>query len=84
MTGWIRRVVGQADGQRDGGVGLRGSEHIVVEFRVPTPDECIEKRGVRNLNPDSSTVIEPGDILWVVGDRKLLSNLEAVRSGSGA
>lgn len=32
----------------------------------------IEKRGQRALNPDSATVIEPGDILWVVGDQNLM------------
>jgi CPA2 family monovalent cation:H+ antiporter-2 len=32
----------------------------------------IEKAGRRTLNPDSSTLIEAGDVLWVVGDRTLL------------
>lgn len=32
----------------------------------------IEKAGRRTLNPDSSTKIEPGDVLWIVGDRDLL------------
>ncbi len=33
----------------------------------------IEKEGRRTLNPDSTTLIEPGDVLWVVGDRQLLN-----------
>lgn len=32
----------------------------------------IEKDGKRILNPDSALLIEPGDILWVVGNRQLL------------
>lgn len=35
----------------------------------------IEKEGKRTLNPDSSTVIEPGDVLWVVGNHKAISGL---------
>lgn len=35
----------------------------------------IERRGKRILNPDSGLVLEKDDILWVVGNRKLLSNL---------
>jgi CPA2 family monovalent cation:H+ antiporter-2 len=35
----------------------------------------IEKAGRRTLNPDSSTRIEVGDVLWIVGDRHLTSNL---------
>jgi CPA2 family monovalent cation:H+ antiporter-2 len=35
----------------------------------------IEKNGRRFLNPDSATVIEPGDVLWVAGNRKLLVSL---------
>lgn len=35
----------------------------------------IEKHGQRSLNPDSSTVIEPGDVLWVVGSRELISSV---------
>ncbi|MBP8066256.1 MAG: cation:proton antiporter [Flavobacterium sp.] len=36
----------------------------------------IERNGRRMLNPDSHLVLEQGDILWVVGDKKLLSSLE--------
>lgn len=32
----------------------------------------IERNGRRMLNPESHLVLEKGDILWVVGDRKLL------------
>lgn len=35
----------------------------------------IEKRGARTLNPDSSTLIEDGDILWVVGNQNLMGDL---------
>lgn len=35
----------------------------------------IEKKGVRTLNPDSMTIIEPGDVLWVVGNQKLMGTL---------
>lgn len=36
----------------------------------------IEKQGNRTLNPDSSIVIEPGDLLWVVGDADRLQKLK--------
>ncbi|WP_281322532.1 cation:proton antiporter [Flavobacterium aestivum] len=35
----------------------------------------IEKRGKRMLNPESNVILEKDDILWIVGDRKLLGNL---------
>jgi CPA2 family monovalent cation:H+ antiporter-2 len=35
----------------------------------------IEKRGKRILNPESNVILEKDDILWIVGDRKLLGNL---------
>jgi CPA2 family monovalent cation:H+ antiporter-2 len=35
----------------------------------------IEKQGKRTLNPDSMTIIEPGDVLWVVGNQKLMADL---------
>ncbi len=35
----------------------------------------IEKDGRRQLNPDSNILIEPGDLIWVVGDRKLAASL---------
>jgi CPA2 family monovalent cation:H+ antiporter-2 len=35
----------------------------------------IEKAGTRLLNPDSSTLIQPGDLLWIVGNRALLEQL---------
>lgn len=44
--------------------GLREATHGLVVG--------IEKSGQRTLNPDSSVVIEPGDILWIVGNRKLI------------
>lgn len=37
----------------------------------------IEKKGHRTLNPDSSIIIEAGDILWIVGDRDRLKALES-------
>ena len=35
----------------------------------------IEKRGNRTLNPESNIILEKDDILWIVGDRKLLADL---------
>ena len=35
----------------------------------------IEREGKRMLNPDSHLILEEGDILWVVGDRKLMVGL---------
>lgn len=35
----------------------------------------IERAGKRILNPDSALTIEPGDLLWIVGDRKLIKGL---------
>ena len=33
----------------------------------------IERNGQRLLNPESSMVFEPGDIVWIVGEKKLIS-----------
>ena len=35
----------------------------------------IERKGKRILNPDSQMVLEKDDILWIVGDKKLLAHL---------
>ncbi|PKB17669.1 cation:proton antiporter [Flavobacterium sp. 5] len=35
----------------------------------------IEKRGKRTLNPESNVILEKDDILWIVGDKKLLTDL---------
>lgn len=35
----------------------------------------IEKRGKRILNPESNVILEKDDILWIVGDKKLLNEL---------
>jgi len=35
----------------------------------------IEKRGKRLLNPESNVILEKDDILWIVGDKKLLGDL---------
>jgi monovalent cation:H+ antiporter-2, CPA2 family len=35
----------------------------------------VEKKGVRTFNPESDTILEENDILWIVGDKKLLSDL---------
>ncbi len=35
----------------------------------------LERKGKRFLNPDSQTVLERDDILWIVGDKKLLAKL---------
>lgn len=35
----------------------------------------IERNGERTLNPDSSTILQPGDIIWIVGNRKKVQQL---------
>ena len=35
----------------------------------------IEKNGNRILNPESNIILEKNDILWIVGDKKLLADL---------
>jgi CPA2 family monovalent cation:H+ antiporter-2 len=35
----------------------------------------IEKKGKRILNPESNVILEKEDILWIVGDKKLLADL---------
>jgi len=35
----------------------------------------VERAGTRFLNPDSSMTLQPGDLLWIVGDRKLIRGL---------
>lgn len=35
----------------------------------------IERNGNRYLNPESSMILADGDILWIVGDRRLLNQL---------
>lgn len=35
----------------------------------------VERNGRRILNPDSGWVIEPRDLIWIVGDRRLIRNL---------
>lgn len=35
----------------------------------------IERKGKRTLNPDSAMVLEKEDILWIVGEKKLLGKL---------
>jgi CPA2 family monovalent cation:H+ antiporter-2 len=35
----------------------------------------IEKKGNRILNPESNIILEKDDILWIVGDKKLLADL---------
>jgi CPA2 family monovalent cation:H+ antiporter-2 len=47
--------------------GLREQTHSLVVG--------IEKKGQRTLNPDSGTFIEPGDVLWVVGDQNLMTGV---------
>jgi CPA2 family monovalent cation:H+ antiporter-2 len=36
----------------------------------------IERNGQRILNPDSTTIIEWADIVWIVGDRKKIEALK--------
>jgi len=35
----------------------------------------VEKRGIRFMNPESNVLLEKDDILWIVGDKKLLADL---------
>lgn len=35
----------------------------------------IEQKGNRILNPDSNVILEKDDVLWIVGDKKLLADL---------
>jgi len=35
----------------------------------------IERNGIRILNPESDTVFEAGDIVWIVGNKKLIQQL---------
>jgi CPA2 family monovalent cation:H+ antiporter-2 len=35
----------------------------------------VEKKGKRILNPESDVILEKNDILWIVGNKKLLSDL---------
>lgn len=38
----------------------------------------MEREGKRILNPDSLLTIEPGDVLWIVGDRKRIDRLSSL------
>ncbi|WII71617.1 cation:proton antiporter [Bdellovibrio sp. 22V] len=42
----------------------------------------IEREGHRILNPDSSEVLQKGDVLWIVGDREKILHLDKVKSSS--
>ena len=35
----------------------------------------IERNGVRILNPESDTIFEEGDVVWIVGEKKLLDSI---------
>lgn len=35
----------------------------------------IERKGMRMLNPDSTVVFEMGDVVWIVGEKKLLDEV---------
>lgn len=35
----------------------------------------IERNGVRILNPESDTIFEEGDVVWIVGEKKLLNSI---------
>lgn len=37
----------------------------------------LERRGKRIINPDSSIQIEPGDVLWIAGERKKIEQLRS-------
>lgn len=44
----------------------------------------LERSGKRILNPDSVEILEKGDILWIVGERKLLARLVEEKSPAQA
>ncbi|GAB3165231.1 cation:proton antiporter [Telluribacter humicola] len=35
----------------------------------------LEREGTRILNPDSTEIINPGDVIWIAGDRKLIRQI---------
>ncbi|HEV7349869.1 cation:proton antiporter [Telluribacter sp.] len=35
----------------------------------------LERNGQRILNPDSTEVIKPGDVIWIAGDKKLIKQI---------
>jgi CPA2 family monovalent cation:H+ antiporter-2 len=39
----------------------------------------IERNGERILNPDSTTVFEWGDVVWMVGERKKIQSVKEVK-----
>lgn len=36
----------------------------------------IERNGQRILNPESDTIFEEGDVVWIVGEKKLINNVQ--------
>jgi monovalent cation:H+ antiporter-2, CPA2 family len=53
----------------------------IGQFRAKTDGMVvgIERNGNRILNPESSLILEKNDILWVVGDKKRMNALLAVK-----
>jgi CPA2 family monovalent cation:H+ antiporter-2 len=37
----------------------------------------IERNNERILNPDSTTVFEPNDVIWIVGEKKKIQQLKS-------
>ncbi|MCH5689235.1 TrkA C-terminal domain-containing protein [Niabella sp. W65] len=35
----------------------------------------IERNGERHLNPESTWIFEEGDLLWIVGEKKLINTI---------
>lgn len=35
----------------------------------------IERNGQRILNPESDTILQPDDVVWIVGEKKLLETI---------
>ena len=63
-------------------IDLKNQEYIGKSIRESNLREKtsglvvgIERSGKRYLNPESSMIISDGDILWIVGDRKMLNEL---------
>lgn len=59
-------------------IGVRGKTLRASGIREATNGLVvgIERNGQRILNPDSTTIFEWGDIVWIVGDRKKIEELK--------
>jgi len=63
---WIGKSIRQS--------GIRERLHALVVG--------IERRGRRIINPDSDTLFEPGDILWIAGEKSCLNEVTALEKSA--